>query len=76
MKPIGIKAFAEAVGVNPQTARRLADLGVFRCVRDFRGWRRFSSSEISRARKLLGWQAADEEERGDTSSSSSRGKER
>lgn len=46
---------AEAVGLNASTIRRLERRGIIRAVRDFRGWRAFSPSEIDRLRVLLGW---------------------
>lgn len=62
IKPLTTKEFAEAVGTSVQTVRRLEKSGVINAVRDFRGWRKFSPSEVDRVRRLLGWQTNPEVE--------------
>lgn len=55
VKPITTKVLAKATGMSPQTIRRLERRGLIRAVRDYRGWRQFSPSEVDRLRSLLGW---------------------
>lgn len=54
-KPISTGQLAHAVGRSPDTIRRMEQQGIVRAVRDFRGWRWFAPSEVSRLRALLGW---------------------
>lgn len=60
IKPITTKQLADAVGVSPQTIRRMARRGLIRFVSDYRGWRRFAPSEVDRVRHLLGWSVLDD----------------
>ena len=45
--------FATALGVSPDTVRRLERRGVITATRDWAGHRRFSDDELSRARTSL-----------------------
>lgn len=47
------KKFAAALGVSPDTVRRLERRGVLTATRDWAGHRRFSEEELSRARARL-----------------------
>jgi hypothetical protein len=55
MKPLSTSELAHAGGVSIGTVRRLERLGLLRAVRDYRGWRAFSPTEIERLRELMGW---------------------
>ena len=61
VRPLTTKAFAAQVGLSPQTIRRMARRGLVHCVIDFRGWRKFSPSEVERLRQLLGWDVLERE---------------
>lgn len=47
------KEFAAALGVSPDTIRRLERRGVITASRDWAGHRRFSEAELSRVRARL-----------------------
>ncbi|MFQ6044362.1 MAG: helix-turn-helix domain-containing protein [Candidatus Poribacteria bacterium] len=36
-----VQDIAEIVGLHPNTIRNWTDEGIIKCVKDFRGWRRF-----------------------------------
>lgn len=48
-----IKQFASAVGVSPDTLKRLERQGLLIPVRDWAGHRRYSAEDLERARVLL-----------------------
>jgi hypothetical protein len=65
VKPLGTTAFAQAVGLSIPTVRRREKQGLIRAVRDCRGWRKFSPSEVERVRRRLGWEVLNEIRPGD-----------
>jgi MerR HTH family regulatory protein len=65
VKPLGTSEFAQAVGLSIPTVRRREKQGLIRAVRDFRGWRQFSPTEVERVRRLLGWEVLGDARPGD-----------
>lgn len=48
-----ISEFARALGISPDTVRRLEERGVFRASRDWAGHRRYTEDDVARARATL-----------------------
>jgi DNA-binding transcriptional MerR regulator len=49
-----ISELAQAVGLHPETIRRLERRGLIRSARDHNGWRHFSVDTIEKLKKLYG----------------------
>lgn len=54
MKGLLISQVAKAVGLHPETIRRLERKGVMASRRDVNGWRRYSADVIPKLKKLYG----------------------
>ena len=54
MRRLLISEVAKAVGVHPETLRRLERKGVISSYRDVNGWRRYGADMIPKLKKLYG----------------------
>lgn len=48
-----ISEFARALGISPDTVRRLEERGLVTAARDWVGHRRYTEADVSRARRTL-----------------------
>jgi DNA-binding transcriptional MerR regulator len=54
MKRLLVSTLARAVGVHPETVRRLERRGLIKSSRDVNGWRRYPASAVDTLRRLYG----------------------
>ena len=60
-----VKQFASALGISPDTVKRLERRGLLVPARDWAGHRRFTEADLERVRTLLFQQRGDEDDHGD-----------
>jgi DNA-binding transcriptional MerR regulator len=54
MKGLLVSTLVRAVGVHPETVRRLERRGLIKSSRDVNGWRRYPASAVDTLRRLYG----------------------